>query len=69
MHKHVKCHIINKVKILILNSVSKAYLMFQEIVPVQDLLKYTKNQFMSTSLIQLQHMENVDIACNIFRVS
>ena len=42
---------------------------FQEIIPMQDLVRYTKSSNLSTSHIHLYDAESVPIACSIFKVS
>ena len=42
--------------------------MFQEIIPMQDLVRYTKSSSISTSHVHLYDAESVPVACSIFKV-
>ena len=43
--------------------------MFQEIIPMQDLVRYTKSSSISTSHVRLYDAESVPVACSIFKVN
>lgn len=43
--------------------------MFQEIIPMQDLVRYTKSSSISTSHVHLYDAESVPVACSIFKVN